>query len=62
MSKDLIAILIVTFITVIAWVVFEIYHSSSSIYVSQEILDLAQPIEPTLDLEYLKQLKRLNNN
>lgn len=61
-SKDFIAILTVTLITVVAWIAFEIYHNRTAIYISPEIRKQAEPLNPKLDQEYLNQLKQLNNN
>ena len=56
MSKDIIALLIVTLITVIAWIGFEVYHRSTTIYIGEEILQQATPIDTDLDLEFITNL------
>lgn len=62
MSKDIITLLVVSLITVLSWVVFEIYHSNTSVYVSPEIRKTSQPLNPEIDVNLLEHLKGLNRN
>jgi len=52
MSKDVLTILIVTFLTVVGWIAFEIYHSAVDTTIPAEYSRI-QPIEDSLDTEML---------
>ena len=62
MSKDIIVLLMVSLITVVTWIAFEIYHSNTSIYISQEIRNQSQPLDSDLDIKLIEYLKQLNHN
>ncbi|OGC58247.1 hypothetical protein A3A70_00580 [candidate division WWE3 bacterium RIFCSPLOWO2_01_FULL_42_11] len=58
MSRDIFLILVFTLLTLTAWVVFEIYHAGSKLYITQDVRDLARPLDPTLSIKTLEALKK----
>jgi hypothetical protein len=56
MSKRFLYIVIFTFITVAAWVVFDILHARSAVTIPDETMKLIEPVSPELDIEVLKEL------
>ncbi len=53
--KELLLAVILTFITVCAWVIFEVIHASSQTKTPPQLEELLQPINPTLDLKGIQQ-------
>ncbi len=53
-GKQFLAILILTFITVVIWVVFDIIQSRNAVAPAPEIQQLLEPISPTFDTSGLK--------
>ena len=52
MSKDILTILITTFLTVLGWIGFDIYHSAVDTTIPAEYSRI-EPIEDYLDIEML---------
>lgn len=56
--KDILFILASSFIVVVAWVSFNIYHVYITSTISQEVQAQLQPIDGTFDRATLEQLKK----
>ncbi|MFH0937235.1 MAG: hypothetical protein V1808_02995 [Candidatus Daviesbacteria bacterium] len=54
--KQFLYITIITFITIIIWVVVDIIHSRATVQIPQEIQQVLEPISPTFDQEALDEL------
>lgn len=55
-SKQFLYIVIITVVTILAWVVLDILHARSSIEISSEVQQLIEPINPKLDQEAINEL------
>lgn len=55
--REIAVIAIVIFLTVIAWLVFGIYHAQNTSTVSQKELRQVVPLTPTFDNDIIKKLK-----
>lgn len=47
--KELLVITIVTFITVIAWIIFDILHTRAKVEISPALQEVIEPINPSFD-------------
>lgn len=56
-SKDLLTLSILTFITVVAWIVFDVYHTTTASTITPLQKELTAPIKPNFDQEILLRLK-----
>ena len=56
-QKDILYISISSFILVVIWIGFNIYHIQTTTKISQEIQLQLDPIEPTFDYETLNKIK-----
>ena len=56
-SKTIIQILIISAVTVIAWIGFTIYHTVTKKTLSEIPKEILEPINPTLDQEVLKKIE-----
>lgn len=52
--KEFLLVAIVTLITIIAWVVFDIIHKSSSVSLSPNVQENIKPIDPNFNIDALK--------
>lgn len=52
--KEWLIAVILTFITIIAWVVFDIIHARSQVEIPQKLQEIIEPIDPNFDLRGLK--------
>ena len=59
--KDILALLIPTFIFVFAWIGFDIYHNSGKSTISEEIKMQITPISPDFDTKTIDKLKKRQN-
>lgn len=50
-KKEFLIITVITFITICAWVVFDIIHKTSQVEIPGKIQELGEPIDPNFDLE-----------
>ena len=57
-QKDILLILIPTFLLVILWVIFNIYHNSIESTVSKTITAEVVPINPDFDFQTIENLKK----
>jgi hypothetical protein len=55
--KDVIFILWLTFITVVAWIGFNIYHITATSTISEELQLQIMPIDPSFDSKTIDKLK-----
>ena len=57
-SKDLLILSIFTFITVVAWIVFDVHHAATTSTITPLQKELIEPLEPTFDQEIILKLKK----
>lgn len=50
-KKEWLIAAILTFITIIAWVVFDIIHSYSEVEIPQKVQEVIEPISPDFDTQ-----------
>jgi hypothetical protein len=60
-QKDILFILISSFIVVVAWIGFNIYHIKVTSTVSEHIQYQLNPINPTFDQQTMQELKNREN-
>jgi len=53
-KKEWLAAAILTFITFLAWVVFDILHTRSQVEISAKVQQIIEPINPEFDISGLK--------
>lgn len=53
-KKEFLLIAIITFITVLAWVVFDILHTRSKVEISPKVQEVIEPIDSNFDLKGFK--------
>lgn len=53
MRKEWLVVTILTFITILAWVVFDILHTQAEVEIPDEINSLIEPISPEFDVSGL---------
>lgn len=58
MSKDIRTLLIITFVTVLAWIALDVIHARRKVEIPQEWVKLTTPLDPNLDLNLIEQLKK----
>ena len=56
-NKQILYLSIFTFLTVIAWIVFDIYHATTTSTVTPVQEKLIVPLTPTFDMEVISKLK-----
>ena len=57
-SKDLLILSILTFITVLAWIIFDVYHAATTSTVTPLQKELTKPLKPTFDQEIILKLRK----
>lgn len=50
LRKEWLIITILTFITILAWVVFDIIHTRSQVEIPSQLQQLTEPIDPEFDV------------
>ena len=55
-SKQILIIVIATFITALIWVTSDIYHSRKQVTTSPEVQQLLEPIDPNFDKQAVDRL------
>lgn len=55
-GKQFLYIFIATFITILAWVAFDIIHSRSQVEVPAEVQQLLEPVNPNFDTSIVNEL------
>jgi hypothetical protein len=61
LQKDILFILISSFVVVVAWVSFNIYHIYATSTLSQDLQSELTPIDPVFDPQTMEQLKTREN-
>jgi hypothetical protein len=56
-GKDILFLSILTFITVITWIAFDIYHAATTSTIKPPLLHLIEPITPKLNTGLVSELK-----
>lgn len=56
-GKDLLILSILTFITVVAWIIFDVYHASTTSTITPLQKELIEPLKPTFDQETILKLR-----
>lgn len=51
--KEWLIVTILTFITIIAWVVFDVLHTQAEVEIPSDLQDLIEPISPEFDVSSL---------
>lgn len=51
--KELLFAAILTFITILAWVVFDIFHARSQVEIPQQLQQVIEPISPDFNTKDL---------
>lgn len=55
-KKEWLIAAILTFITICAWVIFDIIHTRSSVEIPKDVQEVLEPINPNFDTKILEQL------
>ncbi len=55
-QKQILTIVIATFLTLVIWVTTDIIHSRSEVRIDPEVAKLLEPISPTFDSEIIDEL------
>lgn len=53
MNKQTLLVVLITFLTILAWVIFDIIHARSQVTISPETESLISPINPNINLSIL---------
>lgn len=56
-NKDLLILSILTFITVLAWIIFDVYHAATTSTITPLQKELIKPLKPTFNQEVILRLK-----
>lgn len=54
MKKELLIAAILTFFTILAWVVFDIIHTRRQVEIPQQLQELIEPINPEFNISGLE--------
>lgn len=55
-KKEWLIAVILTFITICAWVIFDILHTRAKVEIPPQIQEIIEPINPELDTKILESL------
>ena len=53
--KELLIAVILTFITISAWVIFDIIHTRQQVEISPQLKQIIEPVDPQFDLKALEE-------
>lgn len=53
-KKEWLIAAILTFISILAWVIFDVIHTRSEVEIPQKIQELIEPINPNFDIQNLE--------
>lgn len=56
-NKDLLILSILTFITVLAWIAFDVYHAATTSTITPLQKELIEPLSPSFDQEVILKIK-----
>ena len=59
--QQFITILIISFIVLIAWLLFDFLHTKASVQVETNVQDLLDPVNPDFDKDTLNKIKEIKN-
>lgn len=59
--RDVLLLSFLTFITAIAWIVFDVYHASVTSTIPQEVETQLAPVTPKFDTEVIEKIRRREN-
>ena len=54
-KKEWLIATILTFLTICAWVIFDIVHTRSNVEIPQNLQDIIEPIDPNFDTKIIEQ-------
>ena len=57
-QRDIITLLIPSFVLILAWVIFSIYHSSIASTITPTVSTQMSPIKPVFDINTISELKK----
>ena len=57
-NKDLLILSILTFITVVVWILSDVYHAATTSTITPLEKKLIEPLKPSFDQEVILKLKR----
>ena len=55
--KSFLVIAIVTLITIILWVIFDILHTRANVEISPKLQEVIEPIDPSFDIQAAQLIK-----
>lgn len=55
--KEVLIIAIATFITLVAWVFFDIIHTRANVEISTQLQEVTKPLDPNFDTEAIQLLQ-----
>lgn len=55
--KEILMVVILTFLTFIAWVIFDILHTRAAVTIPPAVQEAIKPLESNFDLEAIKLLQ-----
>lgn len=58
-GKDIFILSLLTFITVMAWVAFDIHHAATTSTIKPPIKKLLRPLPPTMDTNLIEELREI---
>ncbi len=53
-KKEWLILAIITFITISAWVIFDIFHARARVEISPKVQEAIEPLNPEFDISGLK--------
>lgn len=53
-KKELLIIAIISFVTICAWVIFDIIHNTSQVTIPAKVQEVIEPIDPNFDLSAIE--------
>lgn len=56
-KKEWLIAAILTFITIISWVIFDILHNRASVEISTKLQEVIEPINPEFDIKSLESIQ-----
>jgi len=56
-NKEILFLSIFTFLTVVAWIAFDVYHSATASTITPIQQELIRPLTPSFDTEVILKLK-----
>jgi hypothetical protein len=60
-NKDMLVVSVLTVITVMAWIIFDVYHASVTSTLTEVQQSLVTPLNPKLNSAVISQIHQMNN-